>query len=187
MCVKYASLQVYVQCVSICEAFGIPYSTWMKALVSVFSGIYYAIFPTCIALILLATLSLVLPVLHLPQLLYPVCVHMWVCCVSGRDKVKRSNCCNYFISALFPPIVLVLRKIWLLFEEFNTESSQHILSTFVVMKLSFSTVLWWSYVIRLIAVAAGTDSQTIASQKRKVRHVFIVELILPIKKKNVKK
>ena len=69
------------------------FSTGVKALVSVFTGIYYAISPAFIALILLATLSLVLTVLHLPQLLYSVCActcERAVCvCVSGRDKVKK--------------------------------------------------------------------------------------------------
>lgn len=87
MCVSYALLytQVYVQRVLMCEAFGILFSIGVKALVSVFTGIYYAIFPAFIALILLATLSLVLTVLHLQQLLYFVCVCICECAVCVKQ------------------------------------------------------------------------------------------------------
>lgn len=67
------------------------FSTVVKALLSVCTGIYYAIFLALIALILVITLSLVLTELHLTQLLYFVCVCISECalCMSGREKVKE--------------------------------------------------------------------------------------------------
>lgn len=74
-----------------CQAFCMQFRTVVKALLSVGTGIHYAIFPALITLILVVTLSLVLTEFHLTQLLYFVCVCISKCalCMSGREKVKE--------------------------------------------------------------------------------------------------
>lgn len=105
----YSSV-LYVQRVARCKVFGMQFSTVVKSLISVYTGIYNATFPAVTALVLLITLSLVLTVLHLPQLLYSISVCICALCVSGRNKVKE------VIIVLFPPTVPVLSKISLLQE-----------------------------------------------------------------------
>lgn len=84
-CMCVSCMLLYTSVCAACKCVWGFWHTGVKALVSVFTGIYYAIVPAFIALILVATLSLVLTVLHLPQLLYSVCVCICECAVCARQ------------------------------------------------------------------------------------------------------